>query len=104
VVFFETRVFIKLIDSFLSDEERFAMIDFLVETPDIGDVIRGGGGARKMRWVLRGKGKRGGLRVIYLWSKTREQILLLLAYSKSDKSDLTPEEIKLIAKEAKLWL
>ena len=103
MVFLETRVFIRIIDSFLSDDERFALIDSLVQNPDIGDVIQGGG-ARKMRWMLRGRGKRSGLRIIYLWSKTRAQILLLLAYSKTDKSDLTPEEIKLISKEAKLWL
>jgi mRNA-degrading endonuclease RelE of RelBE toxin-antitoxin system len=104
MVFLETRVFIKLIDSFLSDERRFEMLDFLAQQPDAGELIRGGGGSRKVRWTLSGKGKSGGLRIIYVWSKTRDQILFLLTYPKSEKSDLTAEEIKLIAKEAKLWL
>ena len=104
MVFLETNVFVKLIDKFLSDDERFALFNQLLENPDSGDLIRAGGGSRKLRWLLRGQGKRGGLRVIYVWSKSKNQVLFLLTYPKSQKSDLTPEEIKLIAKEAKLWL
>jgi hypothetical protein len=104
MVFLETRVFVKLIDEFLSDEERFVLIDSLLENPEAGDLIQRGGGARKMRWLLKGKGKRSGLRIIYVWSQRRKQVLFLLAYPKSEKTDLTAEEIKLIAKEAKLWL
>ena len=103
MVFVETSVFVKLIDEFLSDDERFKMFNHLLEAPDLGDLIPRGGGSRKLRWLLRGSGKRGGLRVIYVWSKSKNQILFVLAYPKSQKSDLTPEEIKLIAKEAKLW-
>jgi hypothetical protein len=104
MVFYETPVFIKLIDKFLSDDERFKLLNTLLINPDFGVLVSRGGGIRKLRWTLKARGKSGGLRVIYVWSKTREQILFFVAYPKSEKSDLTQEEIKILAKEAKLWL
>lgn len=104
MVFYETPVFIKLIDKFLSDDERFALLNTLLKNPDSGDLVPRGGGIRKVRFALKGKGKSGGLRVVYAWSKTREQIIFFVAFPKSEKSDLTQDEIKMFAKEAKLWL
>jgi hypothetical protein len=55
-------------------------------------------GLRKMRWKLRGKGKRGGMRVIYYWVTAQNQILMLLAYAKNQQDDLTEEQKQILAK------
>ena len=62
--------------------------------PASGDLIRGSGGIRKVRWAAHGKGKRGGLRVIYYWITRRNHLLLLTLYRKSEVSDLTPGDVK----------
>lgn len=64
--------------------------------PELGDLIPGTGGLRKVRWAEagRGKGKRGGLRVIYYWYAPLTLIYLLGMYSKTDRDDLSPEEKK----------
>ena len=71
--------------------------------PDAGDMIRGGGGLRKVRWNLPGRGKRGSLRVIYYWDPP-ETIYMLLPYRKSDQDDLTPEQLKFLRNMVKEWL
>ena len=63
--------------------------------PDAGDMIRGGGGLRKVRWNLPGRGKRGSLRVIYYWDPP-ETIYMLLPYKKTDQDNLTPEQLKFL--------
>jgi len=60
--------------------------------PDAGDLIKGGGGIRKLRWGRPGCGKRGGIRTIYFWRKEQDQILMLVAYPKSRKNNLTVKE------------
>lgn len=62
--------------------------------PDAGDLIPGAAGVRKVRWAVDGKGKRGGLRVIYYWITARGHILLLTLYRKSEVTDLSPNERK----------
>src|SRR5260221_1398366 len=68
----------------------------LANTPELGDVIPGTGGFRKLRWadVRRGKGRRGGLRVIYYWSDGQNQVWLMTVYDKNEAVDLTPEQRK----------
>jgi hypothetical protein len=62
--------------------------------PDSGDVIPGAGGTRKLRWAAKGKGKRGGARVIYVYVAVAGRIYLLRCYAKNVKTDVTPEEEK----------
>ena len=62
--FVETKLFTRLIDEYLSDDEFAALQLSLAVNPEAGDVIKGTGGVRKMRWAGSGRGKRGGLRVI----------------------------------------
>ena len=62
--------------------------------PDAGVVIPGAGGARKLRWAAKGKGKRGGARIIYLYVVIAECIYLLRCYAKNVKTDLTADEKK----------
>jgi len=66
----------------------------LVLHPDRGKVIPGSGGLRKLRWAGSGRGKRGGMRVIYYWQTADDQIWLLVAYPKNVRDDLSHEEIK----------
>ena len=67
---------------------------YLSDRPDAGDVIPGAGGARKLRWAAKGKGKRGGARIIYLYVVIGACIYLLRCYSKNVKTDLTAGEKK----------
>ena len=78
----------------LGDEELWQLQRILNNNPDIGDVIQGTGGARKVRIPLEGRGKSGGGRVIYVDIVVKERIYLLLAYPKNIQSDLTPEQKK----------
>ena len=65
LTFIETRLFTKLVPQYLSDDEYAALQQALVADPTAGDLIRGSGGVRKLRWSVAGRGKRGGIRVIY---------------------------------------
>jgi hypothetical protein len=60
----------------------------------MGDLIKGSGGLRKVKWMTDGQGKQGGIRVIYYWAIQREQLVLLLMYSKNERDDLTSEQVR----------
>ena len=94
--FAETPLFTKLIVEYLSDDEYRMLQNMLVMDPQMGDIIPGSRGLRKIRWYSSGRGKRGGLRVIYYWYQAGEVVLLILPYQKTSKSDLTHREIKLL--------
>lgn len=96
LTFKETSFFTRQAAELLSDEELNALQWSLLADPASGDLIRGSGGLRKLRWAGSGRGKRGGLRVIYYWHVAGDVILLLLAYPKSEQSDLTPSQIKIL--------
>jgi len=66
----------------------------LARRPDLGKIIPGSGGIRKMRWAGSGRGKRGGLRVIYYWQVADDQIWLLLVYPKNERDELSHDEVK----------
>jgi hypothetical protein len=69
-----------------------AVAVYLINRPDAGDVIPGSGGARKLRWAAKGKGRRGGARIIYVYVAVAARIYLIRCYSKNVKTDLTAEE------------
>jgi hypothetical protein len=71
--------------------------------PEAGPVIPGSGGLRKIRWELPGRGKRGGLRVIYYWDMA-DRIYRLLPYKKNVQEDLTPAQLKRLRAYVKEWL
>ncbi|ANN73244.1 hypothetical protein CAL26_01345 [Bordetella genomosp. 9] len=99
--FIETPVFTKLITALLSDEEYTGLQKLLIENPERGDLIRGGGGIRKVRYGRQGTGKSGGIRVIYYWLSEDHQIYMLVAYPKSKKDNLTPDEIAVLCELVK---
>ena len=78
---------LKLGDDFLQELQNRILKD-----PDIGDIIPGSGGARKIRFKLRNKGSQGGVRIVYIDIVCKESIYLLDMYSKNTKKDLTPAE------------
>jgi len=94
VIFIEDHGFQKRRKGLLDEEGLFALMEWLASHPGIGKVIPGSGGLRKLRWAARGQGKRGGLRVIYFWWISDDQILFLDIYSKNHQEDLAAEEIK----------
>ena len=79
---------------YLDDEGFMALQSMLLENPESGDVIQGAGGLRKVRRpdVRRGKGKRGGLRVIYFWWREGSQFWLFTLYGKDTMDDLSAKE------------
>ena len=94
--FIETSVFTKALLKLLSDDEYRALQNRLLIDPAIGDVIRGGGGIRKLRFGTEGRGKSGGVRVIYFWLSPEEEIYMLLIYPKSKKDTLSADEIAVL--------
>lgn len=92
----ETSIFTRLVQSLLSDEDYRKLQKTLVLYPDLGALIPGGGGLRKVRWAVRGQGKRSGMRVIYYWAVSQEKILMLYIYSKTNQADLTQAQIKVL--------
>src|SRR5918999_2764188 len=82
--FIETKLFTRLVDQFLSDDELASLQEALAANPEAGALIPGSGGVRKLRWGVRGRGKRGGVRVIYYVKRRDGVIWLLTIYSKSE--------------------
>lgn len=78
----------------MSDEEYRLSQAQLVDKPDAGKIIQGSGGLRKLRWSAGGHGKRGGVRIIYYWIVARETILLIFAYAKNERDDLTSDQLR----------
>ena len=96
MVIIETSVFTKQVQKLLSDEEYQQLQMVLLKRPDTGNVIRGSGGLRKMRWGVKGRGKRGGSRVIYYWAVSQEQLLMLLIYQKNVRDDLSQSQLNVL--------
>ena len=83
----ETSVFTKRLKVLLSNEDYRLLQNEIILNPGKGKIIRGSGGLRKIRWSISGKGKSGGVRIIYYWVKTKEIILMLLIYSKNEQDN-----------------
>ncbi len=86
--FIESSLFAKLVYDYLTEDDYTAFQKFLMEQPDAGDVVRGSGGVRKLRWTRAGAGKSGGVRVCYYTGNAAGQILLLVIYAKSERASI----------------
>ena len=97
--FIELPPFERHRQSYLDDDAYKALQAELLKNPDGGDVIAGTGGLRKIRFAdpRRGKGKRGGLRVIYYWRVSADQFWLFTLYDKDESLDLNAEQRKTLA-------
>lgn len=80
----------------MSDDDYAVLQGRLVAVPESGALLRGGGGIRKLRFALAGRGKSGGVRIIYYWLRENGQIYMLLAYPKSEKDSLTDRETAIL--------
>jgi len=96
--FIEAPAFTRYVHDYLHDDQYRELQFKLAANPDLGDVMPGAGGFRKIRWAdaRRGKGRRGGLRVIYYHFASDHQIWLMTLYDKSEASDLTAKEKKVL--------
>ncbi|NEV65291.1 DNA-binding protein [Thiorhodococcus minor] len=90
----ETPTFQRLADAIWSEEERLAFIAWLSQNPLTGDVIPGAEGARKVRWAGSGRGKRGGVRVIYFNLSAEGVLYLITIYRKSEQANIKADSIK----------
>jgi len=99
--FIETPTFTRMVTELLSDDEYRELQNTLVEDPERGDIIKGGGGIRKLRHAVQGRGKSGGVRVIYYWVKDNHQIFMLVVYPKSKKDNLTDKETAILREYVK---
>jgi hypothetical protein len=96
VLIVETRAFTQRIRSLISDDEYRELQLGLVAAPEAGAVIRGSGGLRKIRWSASGRGKSGGIRVIYFFHRAADRMLLLFAFAKNERSDLTAAQVAML--------
>jgi mRNA-degrading endonuclease RelE of RelBE toxin-antitoxin system len=92
--FVETPVFTSSLRGLLSAEEYRQLQIALLLRPEQGAVIRGSGGLRKLRWGVAGRGKRGGIRLIYYWEPADELFYMLYVYPKNVQDDLTPSQVR----------
>lgn len=88
----ETPLFQRQAAKLWSDLEGQAFIDYIARNPEAGDIIPDTGGVRKVRWSREGMGKRGGARVIYFYYHQGAPLYLLLAYSKTERTDMTYDQ------------
>lgn len=96
MVFKETSVFTRQVKQLL-DAESYRLLQLkLVADPEAGALVPGTGGLRKIRWQGSGRGKRGGIRAIYYWATKHDVVLMLLAYPKNEKDDLSHEQKKVL--------
>ena len=97
--FIETALFTWLVADYLSDDEYLELQLALASDPNLGDVIPGSGGVRKLRWAVKGKGKRGGVRVIYFVRNVQGVIWMLTIYSKGMTKNIPAHLLRRIRKE-----
>ena len=90
----ETAIFTKRVNELLDDEQYRLLQCILVKAPDSGKIIPGSGGLRKLRWAGSGRGKRGGIRLIYYWFPKQDRLLMLFLFAKNEQADLTAQQLK----------
>ena len=98
-IFVETKLFTRLADEQLAGDELSRLQGYLNENPEAGAIIRGSGGVRKLRWAAAGRGKRGGLRIIYYLRSKQGEIWLLTLYAKNEAESISGATLKKIKEE-----
>lgn len=99
LTFVETKLFTQIVETYLSDDEYSALQIALAANPEAGDVVRGSGGVRKLRWRLGSRGKRGGVRVIYYLRLRQGQIWMLTMYAKNEAATIPGPVLRKIKEE-----
>ena len=99
----ETEAYLSKAEKIMSADEREHVVSMISATPQIGDVIPGTHGLRKVRIPLQGRGKRGGGRVIYWFYNEGYPVILLWAFAKNEASDLSPAQKKILVAASELF-
>lgn len=97
--FIEASAFTRYVYDYLSEEEYLGLQSFLMQYPETGKLVPGAGGVRKVRWAMTGRGKSGGVRVIYYFRRRADEIWLLTIYSKSETENIPAHILRQIARE-----
>ena len=87
----------------MTDDEYKDLQEALVSRPDRGTIIKNSGGLRKVRWALEGRGKSGGVRVIYYWMTEDEQLYMVFAFPKNAQENLTDAQTKQLKQVVERW-
>ena len=103
MVIIETSVFTRLIKELMSDDEYKNLQEALVSRPNLGDLIKGSGGIRKVRWQLESRGKSGGVRVIYYWVANDDHIRMLYVYPKGKQVNLSKAQVAQLKAIVERW-
>lgn len=99
LTFVESSLFSSYLADYLTDDEYAALQEYLCENPEAGDIIRGSGGVRKVRWAREGTGKSGGVRICYCVRTKAGQILMLMIYAKSTRDSIPGHLLKAIKEQ-----
>lgn len=99
LTFVETRLFSRLVGEYLDEHEYAALQLRLLVDPAAGAVVPGSGGVRKIRWAGKGRGKRGGVRVIYYLRLRSSEVWMLTLYAKSEEGTLPLHVLRRIREE-----
>lgn len=99
LTFVETKLFSKLVEEYLSDDEYASLQQSLIANPAAGDIIPGSGGVRKVRWGVAGRGKRGGIRVIYFLRSRQGEVWMLTLYAKNVSENIPAHVLEKIKEE-----
>lgn len=97
--FIETPLFTRLVYEYLTDDEYAALQAHLIQDPESGEVVPGSGGVRKLRWAVAGRGKRGGVRVIYFSRAAKGVIWMLTIYAKNEAESIPAHVLRRIRQE-----
>ena len=103
MVIVETPIFTKLINEIMSDDEYKELQEALVIKPDLGVLIKNSGGLRKIRWSVDGRGKSGGVRIIYYWMTENEQLYMMYIFPKNTQENLTDAQTKALRQIVERW-
>jgi len=94
----ELPEYVRSATKLLSAEENASLLDYLAKHPEAGAVLQGTGGIRKLRFAAKGKGKSGGVRIIYYFYNRSIPLFLLSAYGKNEKANLSKTEANELSK------
>jgi len=95
MIFYETDIFTAQIVELIDDRSYAVLQATIIADPEAGDLIPRSRGLRKIRWRIAGRGKRGGMRVIY-YLVCKDEVFMLYAYAKNEREDITNEQIRLL--------